>query len=165
MKKIFLITIMCGVIMLNGCQSVEETNVTDVSSAEECMEDFLGEFFSFDKDGRYSSAQDMDETFYEQYYEPLKNYTTQECYESLYSNRIPLKYDMAVTEKCDEVEVDEIVLKNYADDIYEFSVRVEMVADEEISLEFKGQIGVTEDGKISSLTINHENDFLNFLGK
>lgn len=167
LRKIFWISILCGVLLLSGCRNTEEKSdeAANTVSAEEYMEGFLEEFFSFDKESRYSSAQDMDDTFFEQYYEPLKSYITQECYEALYGNRIPLKYDMAVAEKNAEAEAEDIEIKNYEDDTYEFSVQVKIIAEEEALMTFKGQMSVTEDGKVGSFTIEEESDFVSFLEK
>ena len=90
MKKkyvpIFMIVIM-SVLLLAGCQK-DEANKENANTSQKIEKEFLQQIFTSDYEERYTNFlkdEDM-----EAYYKSLSEYTTQECFEYLQQNRIPL---------------------------------------------------------------------------
>lgn len=159
-KKSLLFSCICITALLTACGSQGESEevLESFQSKEECMEAFLEEFFSLDKDARFSSMEEMNEEELEAYAALFERYVTEDCNQQLQNNRLPSRYDAMAARNGYEVTVEDVDLELYADDTYEFTVRVEIAGSKIQEDEFQGQISANEDFKVDNVYISKEAD-------
>ena len=134
------------------------------------MEEFLTEFFTLNKDDRftkYNEAMADEKTAEkgsEEYFKAFDSMATDNCFDIMTRDRIPSKYEELAADNYDSVEVSKIDLEVYQDNTYTYKVTLDLIkGKDKTETTISGQIGIDDDQKIYNIYVKETGKFIRAL--